>query len=264
MVRKHSPIQIIGTVVCLLYAVIWVVAWFDPPPVLTMLFDPSSPRPRYRRVPPIWAALLFAAAPLMRRNTRTSQLFIAVGILAFIAPGLSGAAQARLLPAEALLWLVVPLAIAVWVFGPPLSDAERAALPPYRREPIDAGPALLMVFGVFLAVLAGYTPPGGLIVNLGFGDIVIPRYAALAVGLCCAALAFVLGLRSVRIRKSLYARAKPAIRVEASPQGGAFQWSVIIDGQTVGIGERATEREARAAADALIQRINPPDPNTVP
>ena len=254
MARKHSPIQIIGTVVCLLYAVVWLVAWFDPPLALTALFDRSPPgRAIGKYVPPIWAALLFAAAPVMRRNTRTSQIYIAVGILAFIAPGLSGGAQGRVLPAEALLWLVVPLAIAVWVFGPPLSDAERAALPSYRREPMDAGPALLVVLGAFLAGLGMYA-------DLIIGDIVIPRYAAIAVGLCLVVAGVVVGARSMRIRKTLYARAKPAIRVEASPQGGAFQWSVIIDGQTVGTGERATQREARDAADAYIRHINPPDP----
>lgn len=253
-------IQIIGTTVCLLYAVVWVVAWLDPPFALTTLFEPSPRRAIGKYVPPIWAALLFAAAPVMRRDTRTSQIYIAVGILVFIVPGLSGAAQGRVLLTEALVWLIVPLCIAVWVFGPALSAAERAALPPVTRQPIDPGPAFVMIVGVMLAVVGAYTD---FIVNLGFGDIVIPRYAAIAFGLCCMVGAFVATVRSTRMRKAVHARAKPAILVDASPQGGGFRWRVIIDGQTVGVGERATEREARDAANALVQRINPTPPEAL-
>ena len=254
--------QIIGTIVCLLYAVLWVVAWLDPSltqyiPFWSWLHTPHG----VKYVPPIWTALLFVAAPVMRRDARTSQIMVSAGIVATIAPGLWESLQGGVLLKDAMVWLIVPLGIAIWVFGPPLSDADRAELPPYTRGPgpMSLGQTFVFSVGVIHAVVAFLLPPDHFIINLGFGDIVIPRYAAIGFGLCCIAgalAACVLGMRGTR-RKAA-PRAKPAIRVDAAPQG--FHWSVIIDGQTVGMGERATEWEARDAANALIARIEPAPP----
>lgn len=47
---------------------------------------------------------------------------------------------------------------------------------------------------------------------------------------------------------------KPTVVVRASPAGG-FRWRVILDGETVGAGDAATEFEAREAANEIVKRI---------
>lgn len=248
--------QIIGTIVCVLYALLWVAAWLYPSLSQTLFW--SALHSPY--VPPIWTALLFLAAPLMRREARRSQIMVSAGILLTIAPGLWGALRGGVLLEHAMVWLIVPLGIAVWVIGPPLSDADRAELPPLSRGPgpLSLGQTFVLMVGVIFAVVGIFA--GDFVTDFGFGDIVIPRYAAIAFGLCCIVgtiVAGVLGMRGSR-RTGLRRVAKPAIRIDATPQG--FHWSVTIDGQTVGMGERATEWEARDAANALIARIEPEPP----
>lgn len=257
----------IGTIVCLLYAVIWVVAWFDPPTALTTMFDTDlHPTLPGRIIPPIFAALLFAAAPVMRRDTRTSQIMVSVGIVVMISSGLWSAWQGGIPFDQVLFWLVVPLGIAAWAFfGPTKPDSEAL---PHIRYPIrglNPGPAFVLGVGIVFLVVG--ISAGEFISNFGFGDIVVPRYAAVTFGLCCimgALVAWKFGSdgdgRSSSNRKAARPLAKSTILVGASPQGG-FRWSVVIDGQTVGTGERATELEARNAADALVRRIEarPPE-----
>ena len=262
MVRKHSSTQIIGTVVCLLYALLWVAAWLDPSLILQTLFG-SAPHPPphvVKYVPPIWTVLLFLAAPIMRRDARRTQIMVSAGILLTIAPGLWGALRGGVLLQDAMVWLIVPLVIAVWVVGPPLSDAERAELPPLMRDPgqMSLGQTLVLGVGVVVAMVAILA--GDIVTNFGFGDIVVPRYAAIAFGLCCIVGAIAAWVRDMRGSRRTGRRraAKPAILVDATPQG--FHWRVIIDGQTVGMGERATEPEARDAANALVARIEPEPP----
>ena len=53
--------------------------------------------------------------------------------------------------------------------------------------------------------------------------------------------------------------AHPTILVRASPAGG-FRWRVILDGETVGSGEAASEFQAREAANEMIKRIEAKPP----
>jgi hypothetical protein len=257
--RGHGLIYNIGTIVCLLYAALWVVAWFFPSLTLHSLFWTALHPPTVvKYVPPIWTVLLFLAAPIMRRDARAAQIAVSVGILVTIAPGVWDALHGGVLLGDAMMWLIVPLGIAVWVIGPPLSDAERAELPPLMKDQgaMSLGQTFVAGIGSIFATIGIFG--GDFVTNFGYGDIVIPRYAAITFGLCCIVGAIVAGARSMRSRKAVHRVAKPAVRVDATPQG--FHSSVIIDGQTVGMGERATEREAREAAEALIARIAPDPP----
>lgn len=121
----------IGTIACLLYAVVWVVAWYDPSPALMTMFDTflHPPMRGGRYIPLMAAALLFGAAPFMRRDIRRAQIMVSLGIVLVISPALVVALQGDIPLGHVLAWVVVPLGIAVWVFfGPRDPDAEiRAA-----------------------------------------------------------------------------------------------------------------------------------------
>ena len=192
MARKHSPIQIIGTVFCLVYAVVWVVAWFDRSQILQTLFDSSRPR-RDRQICP---AGLGCAAVRRRAADAPGHPHIA-DLHRGRHPGDDGVGpvgarrEAVSALTDALVWLILPLAIAVWVFGPPLTDAERAALPPLIRTPDRSGTGIRHGRRRLRRGARRFAPPDRFIVNLGFGDIVVPRYAAIAFGLCCALGGFV-------------------------------------------------------------------------
>lgn len=55
----------------------------------------------------------------MRRDARRSQIMVSAGILLTIAPGLWSALRGGVLLEDGMVWLIVPLGIAVWVIGPP-------------------------------------------------------------------------------------------------------------------------------------------------
>jgi hypothetical protein len=52
---------------------------------------------------------------------------------------------------------------------------------------------------------------------------------------------------------------KPSVLVRANQTGG-FRWRVILDGQTVGSGDAATELDARNAAGEIVKRIEAKPP----
>jgi hypothetical protein len=55
-------------------------------------------------------------------------------------------------------------------------------------------------------------------------------------------------------------KGKPTLIVRASPAGG-FRWRVVVDAETVGSGEAATEFAAREAANEIVRRLEarPPE-----
>jgi hypothetical protein len=61
------------------------------------------------------------------------------------------------------------------------------------------------------------------------------------------------------LRSSVEAMAKPTILVRANQTGG-FRWRVVLDGQTVGTGDAASEFEAREAANEIVKRIEAKPP----
>jgi hypothetical protein len=176
--------QIIGTVVCLLYAVVWIVAWFNPPTALTTMFYSDLHPGFHKYIPPVFAALLFAAAPVMRRDTVQSRIICSAGIVAMMLSGLWSVVQGSTRLDDAVVWLGVPLGIAAWVFfgpGPP----EGATAPPYIRRPTNPEVSLVMGLGIATLVVGCLVPAGQIILDFGFGDIVVPRYVAVTFGLCC-------------------------------------------------------------------------------
>jgi hypothetical protein len=53
--------------------------------------------------------------------------------------------------------------------------------------------------------------------------------------------------------------AKASVLVRASPTGG-FRWRVVLDGETVGTGDAATEFDAREAANEVVKRLQAEPP----
>jgi hypothetical protein len=54
-------------------------------------------------------------------------------------------------------------------------------------------------------------------------------------------------------------KGKPTVIVRASP-AGSFRWRVVVDAQTVGSGDAATEFAAREAANEIVKRIEAKPP----
>jgi hypothetical protein len=52
---------------------------------------------------------------------------------------------------------------------------------------------------------------------------------------------------------------KPTVIVRASPAAG-FRWRVVVDAETVGSGEAATEFAAREAANEIVRRLEATPP----
>jgi hypothetical protein len=99
---------------CLLYAIVWLVASFMPsallgeiiaPPPVGVKFIPGS----------LVGAVLFGAAPIMRKQERSMGILFAAATIALVSPGLWMAAQGEVGLGEGLLWIATPLAIAAWV-----------------------------------------------------------------------------------------------------------------------------------------------------
>jgi len=118
-----------GAACCWLYALCWVVLWWTPdslPPVVRA-FEPIVGGRSHARISALVAGgLLFAAAPFMREETTVKRAFFALAIVALVAPGLwlwvatavdPGAVRPEVTIAEAMLWLVPPLAVAAWVMA---------------------------------------------------------------------------------------------------------------------------------------------------
>lgn len=175
--RGHGLTQKIGTIVCLLYAVVWVVACFDPPPAMAPMFDYPGIG---KYAPPVLTALLFAAAPLMRRDIRRMRIIVPLGIVLMISPSLLVALQGGLPLGDVTLWLIVPLGIAAWVFFGPgnpdaATDSDASPAPhPIRVRPMHPGQSLVFGIGI-ITLVVGSSVPGGFIFKLG----------SVMFGLCC-------------------------------------------------------------------------------
>lgn len=177
--RPERPAQrqsrIVGTVICVVYAVVWLFGWTNPSwwtsewgSIFTINDRPPIPveLPAHRggKFLPWGLAGLFTflAAPFLRTQGRSAQLISALGTVGLCAEGawlvLRGfvTAEGAVSLGQAVLWLVVPLGIAAWLLlGPPNPEAELRAALMYeeRRSPL----AILVIVGaasVFLFVVA--------------------------------------------------------------------------------------------------------------
>lgn len=163
--------MMIGTIVCLIYAMVWLVGWTpsswwtgstaffninDQPPIPVRI-------PSYRTgkfVPWGFAGcFIFLTAPFMRAQSRNAQRICALGIFIMCAEGgwllLRGlvTSQGVLSFGQAILWVIVPLGIAAWVLlGPPNPGAEAREARMYERRQAWV-PGTSIVIGVAALVL---------------------------------------------------------------------------------------------------------------
>lgn len=157
MVIDAELTQKVGKTACLLYAAVWVVAWFDPPHELTALFEGYMELRHGKYLPPVCLALLFGAAPFLRDDTRLAKIMVSLGIVLGMSNAAWVALQGNIPIGHVLYWVVVPFGIAIWVFfGPRNPEAEeREVLEQERRRPSPfAGLLFLAVLSLFLFLLA--------------------------------------------------------------------------------------------------------------
>ena len=110
----------VGTLACWAYAAIWAAFWWwsDAMPAVLTVIEPIVGQRTHSVIPAGIAGLvLFGCAPFVREAERIKRVFYVIAIVALVAPGLWQALIARVAVGDMVLWLGVPLAIALWVLG---------------------------------------------------------------------------------------------------------------------------------------------------